>query len=97
MQPTSHSRVGPETVGLSITLLCQDYADRRWQALLASGAQVRCLFLDPLGDSGPRVGGRLPRRPALGAFVIRRDRPGTGLFPMFEQVFESQWQRGRAL
>ncbi|MFJ8577230.1 DUF5919 domain-containing protein [Micromonospora sp. NPDC093277] len=145
-------------VGLSLNMLCQDYADRRWQALLASGAQVRCLFLDPAGSAIQareaeegfptgqlsaltklnietllRVRDRLPanRRDSMNlatydetlrfnivlvddlcvaqpyltesrgvdspAFVIRRDLPGAGLYPVFDQVFESQWQRGRAL
>ncbi|MBM0236874.1 helix-turn-helix transcriptional regulator [Micromonospora sp. ATA32] len=145
-------------VGLSLNMLCQDYADRRWQALLSSGTQVRCLFLDPAGpaiqareaeegfpagqlsaltklniETLLRVRDRLPAsvrdgmnlatydetlrfnivlvddlcvaQPYLAesrgvdspAFVIRRDLPGAGLYPVFEQVFESQWQRGRAL
>ncbi|MEU3452877.1 DUF5919 domain-containing protein [Micromonospora sp. NPDC006766] len=145
-------------VGLSLNMLCQDYADRSWQALLASGAQVRCLFLDPAGSAIQareleegfptgqlsaltklnietllRVRDRLPAnlrdnmhpatydetlrfnivlvddlcvaQPYLTesrgvdspAFVIRRDIPDAGLYSVFEQVFESQWQRGRAL
>jgi len=145
-------------VGLSLNILCQDYADRRWQALLANGAQVRCLFLDPAGSAIQareveegfpagqlsaltklnietllRVRDRLPvnlrdsmslktydetlrfnvvlvddlcvAQPYLAesrgvdspAFVIRRDQPDAGLYPVFEQVFESQWQRGRTL
>ncbi len=31
------------------------------------------------------------------AFVVRRGQPGVGLYPVFEQVFESHWQRRRAL
>ncbi|MGC5031788.1 DUF5919 domain-containing protein [Micromonospora sp. DT229] len=145
-------------VGLSLNMLCQDYADRRWQALLANGAQVRCLFLDPDGSAIQareaeegfpngqlsaltklnietllRVRDRLPvnlrdrlnlatydetlrfnivlvddlcvAQPYLAesrgvdspAFVSRRELSGAGLYPVFEQVFESQWQRGRAL
>ncbi|WP_433531668.1 DUF5919 domain-containing protein [Micromonospora sp. CA-263727] len=32
-------------------MLCQDYADRRWLELLQRGAHVRCLFLEPDGES----------------------------------------------
>ncbi|MFF0722784.1 DUF5919 domain-containing protein [Micromonospora sp. NPDC003816] len=38
-------------VGLSLNMLCQEYADRRWQELLRQDAHVRCLFLDPDGTS----------------------------------------------
>ncbi|WP_422733652.1 DUF5919 domain-containing protein [Micromonospora sp. WMMD558] len=31
------------------------------------------------------------------AFVIRQDQAGAGLYTVFEQVFESQWQRGQLL
>ncbi|WP_246835329.1 DUF5919 domain-containing protein [Micromonospora sp. MH33] len=145
-------------VGLSLNMLCQGYADRRWQALLANGARVRCLFLNPAGSAIQareveegfpagqlsaltklnietllRVRDRLPAdlqdsmnlatydetlrfnivlvddlcvaQPYLAdsrgidspAFVIGRDEAGTGLYPVFEQVFESQWQRRRVL
>ncbi|MEU9738478.1 DUF5919 domain-containing protein [Micromonospora chersina] len=145
-------------VGLSLNMLCQGYADRHWQALLANGARVRCLFLDPAGSAIQareveegfppgqlsaltklnmetllRVRDRLPAdlqdsmnlatydetlrfniilvddlcvaQPYLTdsrgidspAFVIGRDQSGTGLYPVFEQVFESQWQRRRVL
>ncbi|MFF4807096.1 DUF5919 domain-containing protein [Micromonospora chersina] len=145
-------------VGLSLNMLSQGYADRHWQALLANGARVRCLFLDPAGSAMQareveegflagqlaaltklnietllRVRDRLPAdlldnmnlatydetlrfnvvlvdglcvaQPYLAesrgidspAFVIGRDEAGTGLYPVFEQVFESQWQRRRVL
>lgn len=145
-------------VGLSLNMLCQDYADRRWNGLLENGAHVRCLFLDPAGSAiqaremeegfAPgqlsaltklnvetllRVRDRLPAdlRDSMGlamydetlrfnivivddlcvaqpylresrgvdspAFVIRRDPQGSGLYPVFEQIFEAQWQRGRRL
>ncbi|NGM16117.1 DUF5919 domain-containing protein [Verrucosispora sioxanthis] len=145
-------------VGLSLNLLCQDYADRRWQELLERDVHVRCLFLDPDGTSIQsrereegfpigqlsaltklnietllRVRDRLPvtlqerlelatydetlrfniilvddlcvAQPYLGgnrgvdspAFVMHRGQPGAGLYPVFEQVFESQWQGRRAL
>jgi hypothetical protein len=31
------------------------------------------------------------------AFVIGQSEPGGGLYPVFEQIVESQWQRGRAV
>ncbi|MEU4661377.1 DUF5919 domain-containing protein [Micromonospora chalcea] len=145
-------------IGLSLNMLCQDYADRHWQALLANGTHARCLFLDPTGaaiqareaeegfPSGQlaaltklnvetllRVRERLPvelrarmelatydetlrfnivlvddqcvTQPYLTdsrgvdspAFVIRRGVNQTGLYQVFEQFFESHWQRGKAL
>ncbi|MDG4830117.1 DUF5919 domain-containing protein [Solwaraspora sp. WMMD1047] len=145
-------------VGLSLNVLCQDYADRRWHALVEGGARIRCLFLDPAGsalrareaeegfpaghlaaltklniETLTRVRGRLPdevqgnidiatydetirfnivlvdglcvAQPYLPesrgvdspAFVIKRRPDAPGLFPVFEQVFESQWERGRRL
>lgn len=38
-------------VGLSLNLLCQQYADRRLIKLVRDGAQVSCLFLQPDGQS----------------------------------------------
>ncbi|MEW2385434.1 DUF5919 domain-containing protein [Micromonospora sp. NPDC047707] len=144
--------------GLSLNLLCQDYADRHWLDLLARGGRIRCLFLEPGGmairareaeegfpagqlsaltrlniETLLRVRDRLPAdlrdrmtlstydetlrfnillvddvcvaQPYLPetrgvdspAFVIRQDQPGTGLYTVFEQVFESQWRRGQLL
>jgi Domain of unknown function (DUF5919) len=37
--------------GLSNNLLCQHYADRRLEELLALGTQVTVLFLDPDGPA----------------------------------------------
>jgi lambda repressor-like predicted transcriptional regulator len=37
--------------GLSNNLLCQHYADRRLEELLALGTEVTCLFLDPDGPA----------------------------------------------
>ncbi|MEV6690353.1 DUF5919 domain-containing protein [Micromonospora sp. NPDC051196] len=145
-------------VGLSLNLLCQDYADRRWHELLGRDARVCCLFLEPNGasiqarereegfPSGQlsaltklnietllRIRDRLPvsqrehlelgtydetlrfnimlvddlcvAQPYLTAsrgvdspaLVMHRGTPGAGLYPVFEQVFESQWQGRRAL
>jgi lambda repressor-like predicted transcriptional regulator len=39
------------SAGLSNNLLCQQYADRRLERLLATGASVTCLFLDPSGTA----------------------------------------------
>lgn len=38
-------------VGLSLNLLCQHFGDRRLRSLLDAGCNLRCLFLDPHGDS----------------------------------------------
>jgi hypothetical protein len=38
-----------DMVGLSLNLLCQNYPDTALTKLVASGAVVRCLFLDPDG------------------------------------------------
>ncbi|WP_320065002.1 DUF5919 domain-containing protein [Micromonospora sp. RTGN7] len=144
--------------GLSLNVLCQDYADHGWHALVEKGAHIRCLFLDPDGAAIPareaeegfpsgqlsaltklnietmlRVRDRLPAelrsslelatydstlrfnivlvdglcvtQPYLTesrgvdapAFVMRRQERGAGLYPVFEQVFKSQWKRGRLL
>ncbi|MER5332912.1 DUF5919 domain-containing protein [Micromonospora sp. NPDC002717] len=145
-------------IGLSLNLLSQGYADRRWHDLVAAGAHVRLLFLDPDGQAVQareaeegfpagqlsgltklnietlmRVRDRLPAglqdrmelavyddtlrfnvvlvddlcvtQPYLAesrgvdspAFVVRR-RPGRGgLYSVFEQFFETEWQRGRQL
>lgn len=37
-------------VGLSLNLLCQHFGDRRLRSLLDAGCNLRCLFLDPLGN-----------------------------------------------
>jgi hypothetical protein len=37
--------------GLSLNLICQQYADQRFRKLLADGAIFQCLFLDPAGDA----------------------------------------------
>ncbi|QLQ39499.1 DUF5919 domain-containing protein [Micromonospora robiginosa] len=145
-------------MGLSLNVLCQDYADRHWQTLVTAGARVRCLFLDPAGsaiqareteeafppgqltaltklnmDTLLRVRDRLPSelqsqmqlatydqtlrfnilivddqcvtQPYLSdsrgvdspAFVIGKDVRQAGLYEVFEQVFESDWQQGRTL
>ncbi|SCL34904.1 Helix-turn-helix domain-containing protein [Micromonospora pallida] len=141
-------------VGLSLNMLCQDYADRRWRDLMTGGATVRCLFLNPaslaiqareLEEGFPpgqlsaltklnietllRIRDRLPgdlrnnlqlavydetlrfnvvlvdelcvAQPYLAerrgvdspTFVIRCRQ--AGLYSVFEQIFESQWQRGQ--
>lgn len=36
-------------VGLSLNLLCQQYADHRLVKLITDGGEMRCLFLDPEG------------------------------------------------
>lgn len=143
-------------LGLSLNMLCQDYADRSWQTLLTTGAKAQCLFLDPAGSAIQareaeegfptgqlsaltklnietllRVRDRLPAslrdsmslatydetprfnivlvddlcvaQPYLTesrgvdspAFVIRQNQSNGGLYPVFEQVFESHWQRRR--
>jgi len=37
--------------GLSLNILCQQYADENLRHLVESGANVRCLFLNPEGDA----------------------------------------------
>lgn len=37
--------------GLSLNILCQQYADDHLRKLISSGATVRCLFLDPAGEA----------------------------------------------
>ena len=37
--------------GLSLNVLCQQYADDRLRSLLERGGTVRCLFLDPAGSA----------------------------------------------
>jgi hypothetical protein len=145
-------------MGLSLNLLCQHYADRRWQELVEHDTRVRCLFLDPDGsaihareiekgfsagnlaaltklniETLTRVRDRLPKdspgsidiavynetlrfniivvdelcvaQPYLPAgrgvgspaFGLQRRQPTAGLFPVFEQISHSQWERGRHL
>ena len=38
-------------VGLSLNVLCQQYADDRLRSLIEAGGTVRCLFLDPAGEA----------------------------------------------
>ena len=38
-------------VGLSLNLLCQQYADEHLRHLVESGSSVQCLFLDPAGEA----------------------------------------------
>lgn len=37
--------------GLSLNLLCQQYADQSLRQLAESGTEIQCLFLDPLGTA----------------------------------------------
>ncbi|MCO5998618.1 DUF5919 domain-containing protein [Actinoallomurus rhizosphaericola] len=37
--------------GLSLNLLCQQYPDQRLRRLVANGARLECLFLDPDGEA----------------------------------------------
>ncbi|MCG5458666.1 helix-turn-helix transcriptional regulator [Micromonospora sp. PSH03] len=37
--------------GLSLNILCQQYADNQLLKLLAAGAHLRCMFLDPAGEA----------------------------------------------
>ncbi|MGC4813882.1 DUF5919 domain-containing protein [Micromonospora sp. DT228] len=47
--------------GLSLNLICQQYADNRLLKLLAAGTRLRCLFLDPAGQAIRRSGDRSVR------------------------------------
>ena len=40
-----------DAAGLSLNLLCQQYADQDLGALIEGGTSVRCLFLAPYGTS----------------------------------------------
>jgi Domain of unknown function (DUF5919) len=40
-----------DAAGLSLNLLCQQYADQDLRALIEGGTNVRCLFLPPYGTS----------------------------------------------
>jgi hypothetical protein len=40
-----------DAAGLSLNLLCQQYADQDLRVLIEDGARVRCLFLAPYGTS----------------------------------------------
>ena len=40
-----------DAAGLSLNLLCQQYADQDLRALIENGATVRCLFLAPYGNA----------------------------------------------
>ena len=40
-----------DAAGLSLNLLCQQYADQDLRALIEGGTSVRCLFLAPYGTS----------------------------------------------
>lgn len=40
-----------KAAGLSLNLLCQQYADEHLRHLLESGSTVQCLFLDPKGEA----------------------------------------------
>jgi hypothetical protein len=37
--------------GLSLNLICQDYADQGLGRLIEAGGRMRCLFLKPYGNS----------------------------------------------
>lgn len=39
------------TAGLSLNMLCQQYADHRLQRIVEEGTALLCLFLDPAGDA----------------------------------------------
>ena len=146
--------------GLSLNLICQQYADNRLLKLLTDGARLRCLFLDPAGeaikrqereDDYPdghlsaltelniqnllrRIRNRLPadarERLSIGVYdetiraniiliddrlciaqhylplmrgvdsptmVIERKASASGLYPVFEEAFNSLWERSRQL
>lgn len=145
--------------GLSLNIICQQYADGRLQRLLAAGTSMRCLFLDPSGEAirarereeGHPTGflaaltemninhlrgirERLPTedrerlrfavydetirfhlifvddalcvaQPYLPltrgvdspTFVIERQAANSGLYPVFDRIFDSMWESGREL
>ncbi|MEV4120153.1 DUF5919 domain-containing protein [Micromonospora sp. NPDC049645] len=146
--------------GLSLNLICQQYADNHLLKLLAAGTRLRCLFLDPAGaairrqereDDYPdgqlsaltelniqnltrRIRDRLPASArdnlAIGVYdesiranllliddrlcvvqhylpqlrgvdcptmVIERNASTSGLYPIFDEMFSSLWNRSRQL
>ncbi|MET8044935.1 DUF5919 domain-containing protein [Micromonospora sp. NPDC005215] len=146
--------------GLSLNLICQQYADNHLLKLLAAGGRLRCLFLDPDGatirqlereDDYPeghlsaltelniqnlacRISNRLPAeardRLAVRVYdesvranillvddrlcvvqhylpqmrgvdcptmVIERNAAPSGLYPIFDGMFSSLWERSRQL
>jgi hypothetical protein len=40
-----------KAAGLSLNLICQQYPDQRLYRLVADGAELSCLFLDPCGEA----------------------------------------------
>ncbi|MFE9188458.1 DUF5919 domain-containing protein [Micromonospora sp. NPDC007208] len=146
--------------GLSLNLICQQYADNRLLKLLAAGTHLRCLFLDPAGEAirrherednypqghlsaltelniqnlAGRIRDRLPAGArdhlAIGVYdesvranvlliddrlcvvqhylpqmrgvdcptmVIERSAGPAGLYPIFDEMFNSLWDRSRQL
>ncbi|MFG2049011.1 DUF5919 domain-containing protein [Micromonospora sp. NPDC048935] len=146
--------------GLSLNLICQQYADNRLLKLLAAGTHLRCLFLDPAGEAirrqereddypdghlsaltelniqnlARRIRDRLPAgardHPSIGVYdesiranvlliddrlcvvqhylprmrgvdcptmVIERSAGPAGLYPIFDEMFTSLWDRSRQL
>ena len=49
--PGSSGPTAPAGSGLSLNVLCQQYANNRLRDLAERGARLRCLFLDPAGDA----------------------------------------------
>jgi Domain of unknown function (DUF5919) len=149
-----------KAAGLSLNMLCQQYADDRLARIVTDGGTLRCLFLDPEGDAIKtreleegypagtlstltalniqillrRVRDRLPsdRRDALRVatydepirfnvmiidgelcimqpymrevrgvdsptFVIQKRPARSGLFPIFDEMFNAMWDQGRRL
>ncbi|MBQ1034735.1 MULTISPECIES: DUF5919 domain-containing protein [Micromonospora] len=146
--------------GLSLNLICQQYADNRLLKLLAAGTRLRCLFLDPAGEAirrqereddfpdghlsaltelniqnlAHRIRDRLPAGTrdhlTIGVYdesvranvlliddrlcvvqhylprmrgvdcptmVIERSAGPSGLYPIFDEMFSSLWNRSRKL
>ncbi|MET7667642.1 DUF5919 domain-containing protein [Micromonospora luteifusca] len=146
--------------GLSLNLICQQYADNRLLKLLAAGTRLRCLFLDPAGEAirrqereddypdghlsaltelniqnlARRIRDRLPAGArdhlTIGVYdesiranvlliddrlcvvqhylpkmrgvdcptmVIQRTAGSSGLYPVFDEMFTSLWERSRQL
>ncbi|MGC4866551.1 DUF5919 domain-containing protein [Micromonospora sp. DT53] len=146
--------------GLSLNLICQQYADNRLLKLLTAGTHLRCLFLDPAGEAirrqereddypdghlsaltelniqnlARRIRDRLPAgvrdHLTIGVYdeairanvlliddricvvqhylpqmrgvdcptlVIERNAGPSGLYPIFDAMFSSLWDRSRQL
>ncbi|WP_051866529.1 DUF5919 domain-containing protein [Streptosporangium roseum] len=82
--------------GLSLNVLCQGYPDHQLKRLVESGTKIRCLFLILIVDGATCVvQPYLPQARGVDSptIVINDNTAADGLFPVFDQVFTSMWER----